>query len=266
MKDRLDKVIVMKGLVESRERAKALIIEGKVYVNGKKITKPGFIVNSESEILLKELSPYVSRGGLKLEGAIDYFNIAIENKIVMDVGASTGGFTDCLLQKGAKKVYCVDVGYGQLAWRLRNNPKVVVLERTNIRHIDKKIQEYKGNKELLEDLIKRNLDMITIDVSFISLTKVIPVVKSYLKANGEILALIKPQFEVGKGEIGKGGVVRDEIKRLEVVEKIKKFAIENNLEVYGVFESPIAGRDGNIEYFIYMKGKEDGARSSSYRN
>lgn len=265
MKDRLDKIIVMKRLVESRERAKALIIEGRVFVDGRKVTKPGTYIDINSEIVLKEPSPYVSRGGLKLEGAINHFDITIKDKIVVDVGASTGGFTDCLLQKGAKKVYCIDVGYGQLAWKLRSDPRVVVLERTNIRYIEKMINEYKENKEL-EDLIKKNIDLITVDVSFISLTKVIPIVKNYLKNNGEILALIKPQFEVGKGEVDKGGIVKDEMKRLEVLERIKRVVRENNFDIHGIYESPITGKDGNVEYFIYVKRRENGTRSSSYWN
>jgi 23S rRNA (cytidine1920-2'-O)/16S rRNA (cytidine1409-2'-O)-methyltransferase len=265
LKDRLDKIIVMKGLVESRERAKALIIEGRVFVNGMKITKPGHAVDSESEIIIKKSIPYVSRGGLKLEEAIKYFNIKVKDKVIMDVGASTGGFTDCLLQMGAKKVYCVDVGYGQLAWKLRNDPRVVLLERTNVRYIDEFIKQNRYKNEKLEDIVGKNIDLITIDVSFISLTKVISVVMGYLKNNGEMLALIKPQFEVCKGEVGKGGIVREEGKRLEVVQKIKSFVEEHLLEVIGIYESPVKGKDGNIEYFIYMRRRADVSGNTTYR-
>ena len=202
MKDRLDKIMVDTGLVKSRERARALIMEGNVLIDGSAVTKAGAMINSASSITLKsEDIPYVSRGGLKLKAAIDFFNVALKDKTAMDVGASTGGFTDCMLQMGAKKVYCIDVGYGQIAWSLRNDPRVILLERTNIRHLERK---------RISDII----DIATIDVSFISLTKVIPKVLEFLKENGEILALVKPQFEVGKGEVGKGGIVREEEKDL----------------------------------------------------
>ncbi len=256
MKERLDKILVSKGLVKSREMAKALIIEGKVVVDGKKMTKSGTLILETSDIYLKEGDiPYVSRGGLKLEAAINYFYIDVKNKIIMDVGSSTGGFTDCLLKKGAKKVYCIDVGYGQLAWSLRNDPKVVVMERTNIRYLTEivKSQRSKVKSQELEDLRKSNIDMATVDVSFISLTKVIPAVLEFLKKESEVLALVKPQFEVGKGEVGKGGIVREEEKRLRAVKGVQEDLEKLGLETIGLFQSPISGQKGNIEFFLYMK-------------
>ena len=241
MKDRLDKIMVDTGLVKSRERARALIMEGNVLVDGSPVTKAGAMINSASSITLKsEDIPYVSRGGLKLKAAIDFFNVALKDKTAMDVGASTGGFTDCMLQMGAKKVYCIDVGYGQIAWSLRNDPRVILLERTNIRHLERK---------RIPDII----DIATIDVSFISLTKVIPKVLEFLKENGEILALVKPQFEVGKGEVGKGGIVREEEKRLAAVASVRAEIETAGLHTIGVFESPVRGQKGNIEYFLYLK-------------
>jgi len=256
LKERLDKILVSRGLVKSRELARALIIEGKVFADGKKITKSGTLVNETSEIsLIEESQPYVSRGGLKLEAALDFFGIDVTAKIIMDVGSSTGGFTDCLLKRGAKKVYCVDVGYGQLAWLLRKDPRVVLMERINIRYLDKIIreQEKRFRGQEFEDLIKGNIDMATIDVSFISLTKVIPTILGFLKEDGKILSLIKPQFEVGKGEVGKGGIVKEEEKRLKAVDRIRKELKDLGLRTIGIFQSPLPGREGNIEYFLYME-------------
>jgi 23S rRNA (cytidine1920-2'-O)/16S rRNA (cytidine1409-2'-O)-methyltransferase len=255
-RERLDKILVSRGLVKSRDLAKALIIEGKVFVDGKKIIKVGTPVSETSEIYLKERDlPYVSRGGLKLEAAINFFNIDLNNKIIIDVGAGTGGFTDCLLKKGAKKVYCIDVGYGQFAWSLRKDPRAILMERTNIRYLDKvlKSERLKVKDQELEDLIRKNIDMATIDVSFISLTKVIPVVLGFIKEDGEVLALIKPQFEVGKGEVGKGGIVREEEKRLRSVRGIQEYSEKLGLKTIGVLQSPIPGQKGNIEYFLYMR-------------
>jgi 23S rRNA (cytidine1920-2'-O)/16S rRNA (cytidine1409-2'-O)-methyltransferase len=255
-RERLDKILVSRGFVKSRELAKALIIEGKVFVDGKKITKAGTPVSETSEITLKEGGlPYVSRGGLKLEAAIIFFNIDLNNRIIMDVGAGTGGFTDCVLKKGAKKVYCIDVGYGQFAWSLRKDPRAILMERTNIRYLDKILASYESRvtSHELEDLIKKNIDMATIDVSFISLTKVIPVVLGFIKEDGEVLALIKPQFEVGKGEVGKGGIIRDEEKRLMAVERVQEYSEKLGLKTIGIFQSPILGQKGNIEYFLYMR-------------
>jgi len=241
MKERLDKILVDSGLVKSRERAKALIMEGAVLVDGVAVTKAGAMINSDSSVSLKkEDMPYVSRGGLKLKAAIDFFNIDLKDKTAMDVGSSTGGFTDCMLQMGAKKVYCIDVGYGQIAWSLRNNPRVVLLERTNVRYLE---------KEKIPDVI----DIVTADVSFISLTQVIPGVAEFLKDGGEILALVKPQFEVGKGEVGKGGIVREEEKRLQAVESVRISLEDIRLQTAGMFQSPVTGQKGNIEYFLYMK-------------
>lgn len=241
MKLRLDQLLFKKGITESREKARALILEGKIIVNGNKIEKPGTMVDENSEIrLCGETLPYVSRGGLKLEHAIREFSIDVKDKVVMDVGASTGGFTDCLLQHGAKKIYAIDVGYGQLAWKLRVDPRVVPIERTNIRYLSR-------------DKIPEDIDIATVDVSFISLKLVIPKVLEFLHHKGEIVALIKPQFEVGKGEVDSGGVVRDSEKRLKTVEEIKKFFETLHLKVMGVVESPIRGQKGNIEYLIYAK-------------
>jgi len=256
LKERLDKILVSKGLVKSREMAKAIVMEGKVFVDGKKITKSGTSVSGTSAIYLKEGDlPYVSRGGLKLEAAIYFFSIDLNNKIIMDVGSSTGGFTDCLLKMGARKVYCIDVGYGQLAWSLRKDPRVVVMERTNIRNLTEIVKSQKSKvKSLeLEDLIKSNIDMATVDVSFISLKKVIPHVLGFLRKEGEVLALVKPQFEVGKGEVGKGGIVREEEKRVKAVKNVKEDLEKLGLKTVGIFQSPITGQKGNIEFFLYMK-------------
>ncbi len=252
-KERLDKLLIERGLVKSRERAKALIMEGKVFVDGKPCTKPGTSVNPSSLIELKgEDLPYVSRGGLKLETAIAYFRVDVKDKIAMDVGASTGGFTDCLLKHGALKVYCIDVGYGQLAWSLRIDPRVILLERTNIRYLPR-------------EAIPESIDIATVDVSFISLIKVLPKVKEFLKEDGEVLALVKPQFEVGKAEVGKGGIVRDETKRLKALQTVSEKAMEMGYQVLGSFMSPIAGQKGNVEYFLYLKrglnGRTEGNRS-----
>jgi 23S rRNA (cytidine1920-2'-O)/16S rRNA (cytidine1409-2'-O)-methyltransferase len=238
-KARLDTLLVEKGLAESREKAKALILEGKVLVNNTKVDKAGKLVNKDAELKIIQKTPYVSRGGLKLEAALKAFNINVKDKIAMDIGASTGGFTDCLLQYGIKKVYAIDVGYGQLAWKLRNNPKVILLEKTNIRYLEK-------------DMIKDKIDIATIDVSFISLLKVIPKIREFLEPSGEVIALIKPQFEVGRKEVGKGGVVRDDTKRQEAVNKIINEVINMGFEVKGTITSPLPGPKGNIEYFIHL--------------
>jgi 23S rRNA (cytidine1920-2'-O)/16S rRNA (cytidine1409-2'-O)-methyltransferase len=256
LKERLDKVLFSKGLVKSREMARALIMEGKVYVDGNKITKAGSPVDENSDISLQATDlPYVSRGGLKLEAAIKYFNIEVKDKLIMDVGSSTGGFTDCLLQKGAKKAYCIDVGYGQLAWSLRKDPRVILLERTNIRYLREILreQEARGKEQEYGDLADSKIDIATIDVSFISLTKVVPEVIKCLNDEGEVLALVKPQFEVGKGEVGKGGIVREEEKRLKAVKYVEEELKKCGLKSHGVFQSPVSGQKGNVEYFLYMK-------------
>ena len=237
-KIRLDKILLDKDLVKSREKAKALILEGSVLVNGIIVDKAGALVRPDDVLTISAKMPYVSRGGVKLEHAIKTFNIDVKGKTVMDVGASTGGFTDCLLKFGAKKIYSIDVGYGQFSWMLRGDERVVLLEKTNIRYLD-------------GDLVPDRIDIATIDVSFISLLKVIPKVLEFLTRNGEIVALIKPQFEVGRKDVGKGGVVREESKRTTVVEKIKHESIKMGLEVKGVIASPIKGPKGNVEYLMY---------------
>jgi 23S rRNA (cytidine1920-2'-O)/16S rRNA (cytidine1409-2'-O)-methyltransferase len=226
------------GLAPTRTRAQSLIMEGVVFVDGQKVDKSGTLVKEESNISIKDSSlKYVGRGGLKLEDALKNFEIDVQDKIALDVGASTGGFTDCLLQNGAAKVYAVDVGYGQLDWKLRIDSRVVLMEKVNARHL---------KPEDLPELV----DIIVIDVSFISLTMVIPPVIQMLKPGGVLVALIKPQFEVGKGEVGKGGIVRDENKHKEVVEKITKFIEELNFDVSGVIPSPITGAQGNKEFLL----------------
>jgi 23S rRNA (cytidine1920-2'-O)/16S rRNA (cytidine1409-2'-O)-methyltransferase len=240
VKMRLDKALFEKGLVESREKAKALILQGSVLVNGLAVDKAGAQVTSDDVLTLENKMPYVSRGGLKLEHALKEFNIDVTRKIAMDAGTSTGGFTDCLLQNNAEKVYAVDVGYGQFSWKLRNDKRVVLIEKTNIRYLE-------------HHLVPDKIDIVVIDVSFISLTKVIPKVLEFLKTPGEIVALIKPQFEVGKKDVGKGGVVKDESKRLETVEKIKTESEKLGLTAAGTTTSPIKGPKGNVEYLIYLK-------------
>lgn len=239
MKLRLDQLLYKKGITESRQKARALILEGKVIVNGQKIEKPGTLVEETAEITISgETLPYVSRGGLKLESALKEFSVDVKDKVAMDIGTGTGGFTDCLLQHGAKRVYAVDVGYGQLAWKLRTDPRVIPIERTNIRYMPK-------------EKIPEEIDIATVDVSFISLKLVIPKVLEFLKPRGEIIALIKPQFEVGKDEVDRGGVIKDPEKRKKVVQEIKNFFESLNLKVTGIIQSPIAGQKGNIEYLIY---------------
>ena len=246
-KERLDNLLVERGLVPSRERAKALITAGKVLVNGQKIDKPGANVNTDAQVQLIGGLPYVSRGGLKLEGALKAFGIDPKGSVVMDVGASTGGFTDCALQRGAKKVYAVDVGYGQLAWELRKDPRVVNLERTNIRYL---------RREAIEE--KDGVDLILIDASFISIEKFLPQLLGFLKGRGSLVALIKPQFEVGKGEVGKGGVVKDPALHQKVIERISAFCLKLGLSIRGVVESPLLGPKGNKEFFIHLKKENFG--------
>lgn len=237
-KVRLDKFLFDTGFASTIESSRALIMAGKVLVNGQKIDKAGALIDADADIrIVGEEIKYVSRGGIKLEKAILEFEADVKDKVCIDIGASTGGFTDCLLQSGAKKVYAVDVGYGLLAWKLRNDPRIVNIEKTNIRYLDK-------------SLIKEKADIITIDVSFISLTKVISVIIDLLRPHGIIIALIKPQFELKRGDVGKGGIVKDEAMHMEAVDKIKDFAITLGLEIKGVIESPILGQKGNREFFI----------------
>jgi len=238
-KIRLDRLLVERGVVESRERAQALIIAGQVLVNEQKQNKSGALVPEDAEIrILGEQLPYVSRGGLKLESALKEFEVSVAGKSALDVGASTGGFTDCLLQHGCEKVYAVDVGYGQMAWKLRQDPRVVVIERTNIRSIE-------------PSLIPGPVAIVVIDASFISLEKVIPSIMQFLGPGSELIALIKPQFEVGRAQVGKGGIVRDEAARAAAVTKIVDFIRSMGFDVKGVIPSPIQGQDGNVEYLLY---------------
>lgn len=243
-KERLDKILFEKGLVHSRERARSLIMEGRVSADGKIIDKPGTKVVLESQIKIEEEGyNYVSRGGKKLEGALKSFAINPEGMVVMDVGASTGGFTDCILQRGAKKVYAVDVGYGQLAWKLQKDSRVINLERRNVRFLKR-------------EEIGEEVDLILVDTSFISIEKFIPHLLQFLKSGGYIISLIKPQFEVGKGEVEKGGVVRNPILHKKVIERISQFCKGIGLDVLGVVESPLKGPKGNREFFIYLKKGE----------
>jgi 23S rRNA (cytidine1920-2'-O)/16S rRNA (cytidine1409-2'-O)-methyltransferase len=239
-KIRLDKLLVDRGLAQSRERARALILAGKVVVGDHAVDKAGTQVLEDVELRLKgEDIPYVSRGGLKLEKGLAQFAVDVQGVVAIDVGASTGGFTDCLLQRGAAKVYAVDVGYGQLAWSLREDPRVVNFERTNIRG-------------LTVDRLNERPSLAVIDASFISLDKVLPPTLALLAAEAEVVALIKPQFEVGRGEVGKGGVVRDADKHAEVVERIRTLAETLGCSVLGVIESPILGPKGNREFLIHL--------------
>ena len=245
-KIRLDVLLFEKGLCESRERAKAMIMAGQVYINNEKCDKAGAQYPSDVIPEIRgEALKYVSRGGLKLEKAMNEFPITLNDCVCMDIGASTGGFTDCMLQNGARKVFAVDVGYGQFAWKLRSDNRVVNMERTNIRYVTP------------ED-IGELLDFASIDVSFISLTLVLPVAFKLLKDCGEVVALIKPQFEAGREQVGKKGVVRDINVHYSVVEKIVNFSRETGFSVQGLSYSPIKGPEGNIEYLIYLsKNKED---------
>ncbi len=244
-KIRLDKLLVDRGLVQSRERARALILAGKVVVGEHTVDKAGAQVAEDVEVRLKgEDIPYVSRGGLKLAKGLEYFAVDVRGAVAMDVGASTGGFTDCLLQRGAAKVYAVDVGYGQLAWSLREDPRVVNLERTNIR-------------ELTAEQLAERPTLAVIDASFISLDKVLPPTLKLLAPDAQILALIKPQFEVGRGEVGKGGVVRNPDQHAAVIERIRTLAETLGCLVSGVTESPILGPKGNREFLIYLRRAAD---------
>jgi 23S rRNA (cytidine1920-2'-O)/16S rRNA (cytidine1409-2'-O)-methyltransferase len=241
MKMRLDVILVERGLAASRERARALILAGQVVVDDHRVDKAGQQIDSQADIRLKSADiPYVSRGGLKLAGALDAFGLQVAGRIALDVGASTGGFTDCLLQHGAAKVYAVDVGYGQLAWSLRDDTRVINLERCNIRHLQ---------PEHLADIP----ELAVIDASFISLSKVLPNTLKLLSTEANIIALIKPQFEVGRGQVGKGGIVRDAALHEQVVERIQLLALDLGCRVEGVIDSPVLGSKGNKEFLIHLK-------------
>lgn len=246
MKERLDVLLVKQGLAESREKAKAVIMAGIVYVDGEKEDKAGAVFSETAKIEVRgKTLKYVSRGGLKLEKAMTHFGVTLEGKVCMDVGASTGGFTDCMLQNGAVKVYSVDVGHGQLAWKLRNDERVVCMEKTNIRYVTP------------EDIGDR-IAFSSIDVSFISLTKVLGPVKNLLTDSGEIVCLIKPQFEAGREKVGKKGVVREKSVHLEVIRMVIAFAVELGFEVLNLEYSPIKGPEGNIEYLLHLKNHLEG--------
>lgn len=240
-KQRLDLLLVEKKIASNRQRARAMIMAGKILVNSRLVDKAGFLVRKTDSIELKEKDiPYVSRGGLKLEAALHSLEVNPRGCVCLDVGASTGGFTDCLLQKGAARVYAVDVGYGQLAWKLRQDPRVVVIERTNIRHMP-------------PETIPEPVDLITIDVSFISLKIVVPAVLAFMAGGARILALIKPQFEVGKAQVGKGGVVKDAKLHTRAIEALSTFFSAKGLSCGSVLPSPILGPKGNREFFILLR-------------
>lgn len=244
-KIRLDIALTEQGLVESREKGKALIMAGQVYVNGQKAIKAGDTVYADDKIEIRgDKLPFVSRGGLKLDKAIKSFNIDLKNKICMDIGASTGGFTDCMLQNGANKVYAVDVGYGQLAWKLRTDNRVINMERTNFRYL---------KPEEIDD----RLDFASVDVSFISLDKILPVMYLLLKENAYSVCLIKPQFEAGREKVGKKGVVREKGTHIEVIEKVISLAKSLNFTICGLDYSPIRGPEGNIEYLLFIKKSDE---------
>ena len=245
-KERLDVLLVQQGLANSRELAKAYIMAGNVYVDGQKEDKAGTKVAVTAKLEVKgNQMKYVSRGGYKLEKAMDVFGIRLNGKICLDIGASTGGFTDCMLQNGASKVYAIDVGYGQFAWKLRNDERVVCLEKTNVRYVTHEQVPDEG-------------DFASIDVSFISLTKVLPAVLGVLGEKGQLVCLIKPQFEAGREKVGKKGVVRDKAVHEEVIERIIEFASQNGFFVKNLEYSPIKGPEGNIEYLVYIRKDETG--------
>lgn len=244
-KKRADVLLFEKGLVDSRQKGKIVIMEGSVYVGTRRIDKPGEYVEESEDIIIKT-NPiiYVSRGGLKLEKAIESFDLDLSQLIAMDIGASTGGFTDCMLRNGVKKVFAVDVGYGQLDWKLRNDPRVIVMERTNIRNVSK-------------DDIGEEIDFVSIDVSFISLTLVLPVAKKLISHNGEIVALVKPQFEAGRDRVGKKGIVSDKKTHFDTIKKVVEFSKEIGLIANSLTFSPITGTTGNIEFLLYLKNDGD---------
>ncbi|MGE5404748.1 MAG: TlyA family RNA methyltransferase [Candidatus Saccharibacteria bacterium] len=244
---RLDVAVHERGLAESREKARAIILAGQILVNGQRSDKPGAKVPEDAEITMTgENLRYVSRGGLKLEGAIEAFGLTFTGKVMLDAGASTGGFTDCALQNGAVRVYAVDVGYGQLDWRLRSDPRVVVIERTNIRYSE-------------PEQFPEMMDIATIDVSFISLSLVLPPIYSLMKQGGEVIALVKPQFEAGREQVGKKGVVKDPLIHQEVLLRAMKQAQEIGFTVKNACYSPVKGPNGNIEYFLYLVNSEPAA-------
>ena len=245
MKKRLDILVYENGFTDSREKAKAIIMAGQVYVDNQKADKCGQSYDENCKIEVRGAAQkYVSRGGLKLEKAINNFDFDLNGKITMDIGASTGGFTDCMLQNGAKKVYSIDVGYGQLAWKLRTDERVVNLERTNMRKV---------TREQVPD----EIDFFSVDVSFISLKLILPVARQLMAENAQAVCLIKPQFEAGREKVGKKGVVRDPAVHIEVVQNIFNFCLENGFDVLNLDYSPIKGPEGNIEYLIHLRKSHD---------
>jgi 23S rRNA (cytidine1920-2'-O)/16S rRNA (cytidine1409-2'-O)-methyltransferase len=234
-KERLDKLLLMRGLADTRAKAQSLILAGQVFSGKQRLDKAGQLVPIDIELTIKEPLPFVSRGGLKLAAALDHFNIEVMNAVCLDIGASTGGFTDCMLQRGAARVVAVDVGYGQLDWKLRQDPRVEVRENVNARYLS-------------PDDFDERFDIVVADVSFISLTKILPVIPPLAQKPAIVITLIKPQFEVGREEVGKGGIVRDEVSQKRVVEEIVSFAANLGMKCLGVMESPILGADGNREF------------------
>ncbi|PLS01695.1 TlyA family RNA methyltransferase [Neobacillus cucumis] len=240
-KERLDVLLVERGLIETREKAKRAIMAGLVYTNEERLDKPGEKVKVDIPLNIKgNVLPYVSRGGLKLEKALKVFDVNVQDKVLLDIGASTGGFTDCALQNGANMSYALDVGYNQLAWKLRQDERVVVMERTNFRYVTP------------ADLSREMPNFATIDVSFISLTLILPVLKTLLIPGSDIIALVKPQFEAGREQVGKKGIVRDQKVHLQVIEKIINFSIKEGYVVKDLSYSPITGGDGNIEFLLHL--------------
>jgi 23S rRNA (cytidine1920-2'-O)/16S rRNA (cytidine1409-2'-O)-methyltransferase len=241
-KERLDVLLVERGLIETREKAKRTIMAGLVYSNEERLDKPGEKVKTDIPLSIKgKILPYVSRGGLKLEKALKVFDVSVADKVLLDIGSSTGGFTDCALQNGAKMSYALDVGYNQLAWKLRQDERVVVMERTNFRYVTP------------ADLIGEMPNFATIDVSFISLTLILPVLKTLLIPESDVVALVKPQFEAGREQVGKKGIVRDEKVHLQVIDKIINFAFQQGYIIKNLSFSPITGGDGNIEFLLHLK-------------
>ncbi|MBA4495004.1 TlyA family RNA methyltransferase [Paenactinomyces guangxiensis] len=249
-KERLDLLLVQKGYFNSRQQAQRSIMAGLVFINQERIDKAGTKVPSDAVVEIKgQLHPYVSRGGLKLEEALRFFSIQMDGRVMIDIGASTGGFTDCALQNGVRKVYAVDVGYGQLAWKLRQDPRVIVMERTNFRYLKR------------EQLGGESPDLATIDVSFISLSHILPNLKQLLLPDGEVVALVKPQFEAGREQVGKKGIVKDPAVHCQVLSSFVQFAHSQGFEVKGLAPSPIQGGEGNIEFLSYFIHREPGNKA-----
>lgn len=248
-RQRIDLALVERGLAESRNQAQALLMGGQVLLNGVPVTKAGALIYPESELSILKQRRFVGRGGEKLDAAIEYFKIDVRDKIALDAGISTGGFTDCLLQRGAKKVFGVDVAYGQVAWSIRQDPRVILLERTNLRHLF----DEKNERQRIDVALFQAIDLVTLDLSFISLTKVLGTVAKMLKPNGELLALIKPQFELEKGQVGKDGIVREIELQKTAVKKIVDYSRKVGFLEATIFPSPVKGMEGNQEYFLYAQ-------------